>query len=210
MKDTSSKTKNKTNILEIINQNNSLLFIAFCFLLGFLIGVLIFKTQNTAEGYYSKEFINLYNKLNSGFLSAFLNSFLDQLPYAAAIFISGTCMVGIILVPAVVAVRAAAYGMTMAYAYFAYGLMGIVFNLLILIPSAVITAVAVILASREALGFSLSLARLAFPETKKPRIEQDFKLYSMRQLFVLIFFVTSALVQGLMSVSFISFFDFKI
>ena len=84
-----------------------------------------------------------------------------------------------------------------------------VFCLLIIIPSAVIAAIAVILACREALGFSLSLARLAFPETKKPRIEQDFKLYCMRQLFVLIFFVTSAVVQGLMSASFISFFDFN-
>ncbi|MBO5232033.1 MAG: hypothetical protein J6B88_05355 [Clostridia bacterium] len=209
MKNTSSKTKNKTSILETINQNNSLIFMVFCFLLGFLVGVLIFKTQNISAGYYSAEFTQLYNKLNSSFPLAVLDSFLSQLPYAAAIFLSGTCMVGAILVPAVAAIRGAAYGMVMAYAYFSYGLMGIVFCLLIIIPSAVIAAIAVILACREALGFSLSLARLAFPETKKPRIEQDFKLYCMRQLFVLIFFVTSAVVQGLMSASFISFFDFN-
>lgn len=210
MKNISSKTKNKTSILETINQNNSLIFIVFCFLLGFLAGVLIFKTKNTAVGYYSNEFNKLYNELNSGFLSAGFNSFLSQLPYAAAVFISGTCMMGAVLVPAIAAVRGAAYGMTMAYAYFSYGLIGIVFSLLILIPSAVIAAISIILASREALGFSLSLARLAFPETKKPRIEQDFKLYCMRQLFVLIFFVTSALVQAVMSASFISFFDLKV
>ena len=205
----SKKTKNKTSILEAVNQNNSLIFMVFCLLLGFLVGVLIFKTKNTVEGYYSNEFMKLYGKLNSGFVLAALNSFLGQLPFAAAVFLSGTCMVGAVLVPSVLAIRGAVYGMTFAYAYFTYGLMGIVFSLLILIPAAVIASVGIILSSREAIGFSLSLARLAFPETKKPRIEEDFKLYCMRQLFVLIFFVTSAVVQALMSVSFISFFNFQ-
>jgi len=209
MKNMGSKIKikeNKTSVLEAINQNNSLIFLSFCFLLGFLAGVLIFKTKNTSGGYYSNEFTELYNKLNGGFLSAVICSFLNQLPFAAAIFLSGTCMVGAVLVPAIAAVRGATYGMIMAYTYFAYNLKGVVFNLLILIPSAVVAAISVILASREALGFSLSLARLAFPDTKKPHIEQDFKLYCIRQLFVLLFFLTSALIQGLMSASFISFF----
>ena len=96
----------------------------------------------------------------------------------------------------------------MAYSYFAHGLLGIVFSLLILIPAAVIASIGIILSAREALGFSLSLARLALPDATKPRIEQDFKLYSLRQIFVLIFFVASAFIQALMSVSFISFFNF--
>lgn len=209
MKNKSSKiTKNKTSILEAINQNNSLIFMVFSLLLGFLAGVLIFKTKNTAVGYYSNEFINLYNQLNSGFVSAFINSLISQLPFAAAIFLSGTCMVGAVLVPSALAIRGAAYGMLLSYAYFTYRLLGIVFGLLILIPPAVIASIGIILSSREALGFSLSLARLAFPEAKKPRIEQDFKLYCMRQLFVLIFFVSSAFIQALMSASFIGFFNF--
>ena len=201
-------SKNKTSLLETINQNNSLIFIAFCLLLGILAGVLIFKTKNSDLEYYSSEFKYIYSRLNSGFLPAATYSFLNQLPFAAAIFLSGTCMVGAVLVPAVVMVRGAIYGIIMGYAYNSFGLMGIVFNLLIFIPSAVIAALALILSSREALGFSLSLARLALPETKKPHIEQDFKLYCMRQLFVLMFFALSALVQALMSISFISFFEF--
>ena len=210
MKNEKIKIKdNKTSILEAINQNNSLIFIVFCFWLGFLAGVLIFKAQNTTQGYYSKEFTKIYNELNSGFFSASIYSFLDQLPYAAAIFLSGTCMVGAVLVPSIVAVRGASYGMIMAYLYFAFSLKGIVFNLLVIVPSALIVTVGMVLSSREALGFSLSLARLAFPTTKRPHIEQDFKLYCMRQLFVLIFFITSAVTEGLMASSFISFFAFK-
>lgn len=209
MKNTSSKiTKKNTSILETINQNNSLIFMVFCLILGFLAGVLIFKTKNTVAGYYSKEFIALYNKLNLGFLAVIFNSILEQLPFATAIFLSGTCMVGAILVPSALAIWGAVYGMAFAYTYFTYGLMGVVFSLLILIPALVIASIGMILSAREAVGFSLSLARLAFPETKKPRIEQDFKLYCMRQIFVLIFFVTSSFVRALMSVSFIRFFNF--
>ena len=210
MKNKSSNfKKDKTSVLEMVNQNNSLIFIAFCLLLGFLVGVLIFKSKNTSDGYYSKEFAELFNGLKGGFISAALNSFLQQLPFAAAIFLSGTCMVGAVLVPAVSAVRGATYGMMIAYVYFTYSLKGIVFNLLILVAPMVISSIAVILSSREALGFSLSLARLAFPDAKKPRIEQDFKLYCVRQLFVLVFFLTSALTEGLMAASFISFFNFS-
>ncbi|MBQ3562625.1 MAG: hypothetical protein IJA13_03665, partial [Clostridia bacterium] len=150
MKNECSKIKsNKTSLFEVINQNNSLIFMAFSLLLGFLAGVLIFKTKNTVSGYYSKEFILLYNKLNSGFVSALLNSFLEQLPYAAAIFLSGTCMVGAVLVPSTLLIRGAVYGMMMAYAYFAHGLLGIVFSLLILIPAAVIASIGIILSARE-------------------------------------------------------------
>lgn len=210
MKNLGSKIpKGKTSLLETINQNNSFIFIVFCFLLGLLVGVLIFKTKSVTSGYYSEEFNEIYKELKSGFGLALLNSFLRELPFAAAIFLSGTCMVGAVLVPSVTVLRGAAYGMIMAYSYYTYSLMGIVFSILILMPSAILSAIAVILSAREALGFSLSLARLAFPETKKPRIEQDFKLYCMRQLFVLLFFVSSAFISALMSASFISFFKFN-
>lgn len=201
------KGKKKTNFIETVNQNNSLIFTVFCFLLGLLIGVLIFKFKSAEKGYYSSEFKNLYSELSGGFLSILINSLLRQLPFAAAMFLSGTCMVGAVMVPTVVAIRGISLGLSMGYLYATYSLTGIVFNLLILIPSAVISALALILSARESLGFSLSLARLAMPGAKKPEIEQDFKLYCLRQLFVLLIFTVAALIQTFMAISFISFFE---
>lgn len=198
----------RTGILEAINQNNSLIFIAFCFLLGLLIGVLIFKFKNADGAYYADDFNRLYTGLSGGFWQVLRLCFTELLPFAAAIFLSGTCMVGAVLVPAIVALRGVSLGLIMGSAYAGHGLMGIVFNLLILIPAAIISTLALILSARESLGFSLSLARLAVPGTKTPVIEQDFKLFCLRQLFVLLFFAAAALVQTLMSVSFISFFSF--
>lgn len=198
----------RPRLLDAINQNNSLIFIVFCFLLGLLIGVLIFKCKNAGGTYYTEEFTRLYTGLSGGFWKVLQLSLIQLLPFAAAVFLSGTCMVGAVLVPAIVALRGVSLGLMMGCAYADHGLMGIVFNLLILIPPAVISTLALILAARESLGFSLSLARLAVPGVKAPAIEQDFKLYCLRQLFVLLFFAAAALVQTLMSVSFISFFSF--
>lgn len=198
----------RTSLLDGINQNNSLLIIAFCFLLGLLAGVLYFKLQNTGGDFYKEEFATLRTNLSGGFGQVFLSALLRQLPFAAAIFLAGTCMVGAVLVPAITVLNGASCGILMGYAYATYGLTGIVFNLLILIPPATIAALALILSGRESLGFSLSLARLALPGLGKPAIEQDFKLYCLRQLFVLLFFVVAALVQTVMALCFSSFFAF--
>ena len=204
-----SVSRKRTGLINIINQNNSLILIFFCFLLGLLIGVLYFKFKNVQGGYYSSDFNKLYNQLSGGSWQILYHSFMRLLPFAAAVFLSGTCMVGSVLVPAVVMVNGGTWGLVMGFAYSNHGLMGIVFNLLILIPPAVLSTVALILSARESLGFSLSLARLAVPALKPPEIEQDFKLYCLRQMFVFLFFCISSLVQSIMAMSFISFFNFK-
>ncbi len=203
-----SSKKSKAGVIEAVNQNNSLIFTVFCFLLGLLVGVLWFKFKNIDGNFYSSQFNELYSELSGGFARAFISAISGLLPFAAAVFLSGTCMVGAVMVPAIVAIRGAMMGFTMGYAYCTYRLMGIVFNLLMIIPAGIISTLALILSARESLGFSLSLARLALPGSNKPEIEQDFKFYCLRQLFVLMFFVAAALVQTLMAVSFISFFSF--
>lgn len=199
------RSKPQKNIAAVINQNNSLIFIVCCYIIGILAGVMLFKYKGS-DNFYKEEFNELIGHLSGGFFYAVLHSFLSQLPYIAAVFLAGSCMVGGIIVPCAVGLRGASYGIIMSYAYYHYGLTGIIFNLLILLPAAVLSAIALILSAREALGFSLALTRLAIPSTKNPEIDKDFKLYCLRQLFVLIFFLVSALTEGLMSVSFIQFF----
>lgn len=200
--------KTGAGIIDAINQNNSLIFVVFCFLLGLFIGVLWFKFKNANGDFYSSQFKELYSQLSSGFASAFMFAATSLLPFAAAIFLSGTCMVGGVMVPVIMAIRGINLGLMMGYIYSSYRLIGIVFNLLMIIPSGIISTIALILSAREALGFSLSLARLAFPGRSMPEIDQDFKFYCLRQLFVLMFFAVSALVQTVMAVAFIAYFEF--
>lgn len=203
------KTRKKTSFFEVMNQNNSFFFLVFCLLLGLLFGVMIFKFKNSGGNFYSSEFKNIYNGLSGGFWQVLQNSATELLPFAAITFLSGTCMVGSVLVPFILAARGVFLGFAMGYAYSAFSLSGIVFNLLIFIPAAVISSFALVLSGREAFGFSLSLARLAFPGKKATAVEQDFKLYCMRQLFLLSVYAAAVFTKTIMAVSFLSFFNLQ-
>ncbi len=198
----------KRRISAVFQQNNSLFLLTAFFVFGLLVGVLYLKTKNEGGENCAAPFEEMYQGISNGFLSAFLHAFLGQLPFIAAAFLAGTCMAGAVLVPAVVFLRGASWGLVMGFAYATYGLIGIVFNLFILLPAAVLGGLALLLAGREAFGFSLSLARLAMPHLSPPNIEQDFKHYCLRQLFVLLFFVASALIEAVMAAAFLSFFPF--
>lgn len=200
------KSKAK-NFLQAVNQNNSLIFIIFCYIIGILAGVLFFKYNNQSGKYYYSEFNSLYQEFKSGFANNFISSFLRQLPYLAAVFLAGSSMIGAVIAPAVTCLRGATYGIIMSYTCCAFGLMGIVFNLLILIPSAVISAIAIILSCRESFGFSLCLARLTLPNCLPPKIDNDFKVFCLRQLFIFLFFLVAALLEAFMATSFTPFFN---
>lgn len=197
-------------IITAINQNNILIFIVFAFLLGLLIGVMTFKLKNAGGNFYAGEFKSFTSGLTGGIWNIIISASLQLLPFIAAIFLSGTCMVGAVLTPVIIALRGAMLGMIMSYSYVHSSLTGIVFNLLIIIPAAVVSSMALILSGREAFGFSLSLARLALPGTKCEKLDRDFKLYCMRQIFVLVFFAAAVILQTVMASSFYSFFNLNI
>ncbi len=200
--------KKRTGVIDVINQNNSLIISAVFLILGLIAGTLYFKGNNSGGTYYKDQFGELISGLKSGFLGAFKSEILELLPFAVGVFLSGTCMVGGVLIPALLFIRGGSMGLIMSYAYSSLGLNGILFNLLIIIPSGIISTLALILAARESMGFSLSLARLARPDIRQPVINKDFRLFCLRQLFVTVFFLVAALFKAIMSVAFMGFFRF--
>ena len=197
-----------TNFVSVINENNILIFMVFAFLLGNLISVLLFKLKNDSGSFYKAEFESFISSFSGGFWKIFFASILEVLPFVSLVFLAGTSMAGSILTPLIIALRGVILGFLASYLYIHYSLNGIVFNMLIIIPSAVLTSLSLILSGREAFGFSLSLARLAFPGAKTVVLENDFKLYCIRQLFIFLFFLVGALLKTVMAVSFFSFFKF--
>ncbi len=200
--------KDNTNFISVINENNILIFMVFAFLLGNLISVLIFKLKNESGSFYKEEFETFISSFSGGFWKILFSSILEVLPFVSLVFLAGTSMAGSILTPLIIALRGGMLGFLSSYLYIHFSLNGIIFNMLIIIPSAVLTSLSLILSGREAFGFSLSLARLAFPGTKTVVLENDFKIYCMRQLFILLFFIAGALLKTVMAISFFSFFKF--
>lgn len=198
--------KKSESFISVINENNILIFMVFALILGLLIGVMTFKLKNGGGNFFVEEFEKWLSPLKGNFVKIFSASILKLMPFVATIFIFGTCMAGSIITPLIIAIRGAQLGYIMSYLYIHFSLNGIVFNILIIIPSAVLTSIALILSGREAFGFSLSLARLAIPESKSVVLDKDFKVYCMRQIFILAFYMLGAAIEALMAVSFYSFF----
>jgi hypothetical protein len=202
--------KTDKNFVSIINENNILIFMVFCFLLGNLISILVFKLNNTQNNFYETEFKEYISDFDGNFGKVFTASALQIAPYMCLIFLAGTSMAGSIITPLIIALRGAKLGFISSYLYVHFSLNGIIFNILLIIPSAVLTALSLIFSGREAFGFSLSLARLAVPDSKSVILDNDFKIYCMRQLFILLFYILGILLQTIMVISFYSFFKLNV
>ena len=190
-----------------LGQHQVLFGLTFCLLAGVLAGALYYK-YHAASGFYTQAFTQYRQSVSGGFFTVLLDSVLKILPYAAGVFLSGTCMAGMLLAPVITAVCGYNFGVLSGHLYAAYKLNGIMFHLLLVCPWATVLSSGRLLSAREAVGFSVSIARLAFPGRHTAMLDRDFKLYCTRQLFVLLYFSAAALLRTVLSCCFGSFFSF--
>lgn len=197
----------KERFFSIIVKNNGLLLIFTFLIIGLLIGAISDKIGLSFNAESFNNYLNL--RQNKSFFYIFLNSFLSILPFYAVSFFAGTCMAGTFISPAILLYRGYLLGSLIGYLYLNHGIIGILFNVLLIIPTAVISSIALILSSREAFLFSLALSKLVFPgKVIEKNLFEDFKLYTKRQLIWSLLFLLSCLVDALFSISFLRFFNF--
>lgn len=202
-------TPKKVNGVSAFATKNAAIFIVVgCVICGLLAGTLFFKFKNTGGNYFEVDFFNFFAGLKGGYLRAFGNAMMRILPFAALIFLSGSSMVGMVLTPVITFAFGWQFGLICSYAYVHYSLNGIMFNLLMIIPSAVILSIGIILSARESIHFALCIARLTFPNKQEIILYDDFRLYCMRQLFVLLFYLAAGLLQTVLGCAFSGYFNF--
>ncbi len=199
--------KRKEQFISLIIKNNGLLLIFLCLLLGLCFGCI---SNNLGFSFNENDFTKyLTLRQNKPFFSIFLSSFLELLPFIAVCFFSGTCMAGSFIVPVLTLYKGYLLGRLLGFLYLSKGLYGIVFNVILIIPTATISAIGLVLMSREAFLFSLCLLKLVFPgKVQDKSLYRDFMLYCKRQLALVILFIVASLIDAIFSVGFISFFNF--
>lgn len=196
--------RNLNNIIRFFIQNSWLLGLLIFFIVGLSFGVFSFERFNFAESYavsYIEDFLS--SRANSGFFSIATDSLFHALFFMVLCFVSGASMFGVVMSPLCISLNGWLYGCISAFLYSEYSLKGVAFHAVILLPAAVILTVALVLASRESLKFSLCLARLTFPSTPPANMYCDFKNYCGRYLLLCLLVLFSALVDALISVNFL-------
>ena len=199
----------RLKVLDFINLNHSILLIGLLFLVGLIIGLVIYP-ENTKYCDFSKGFLDNYITYHSEgqFFSKLLLTWLNYFTVLILLFLTGSSMLGVAVIPFIIGMIGVIYGNFTSYLYMEHSLKGIAFNAIILIPPTLSFIVCSFFAAREAIKFSFVIARLTMPKSKPANIFIDFKNYSTKYLIFIVVILFAALADGLLSTFFLSFFDF--
>lgn len=185
---------------EFLRKNYILLISLLFLILGIIFGVLRFGQREALSGYFN-EYITKFIGERSGqsFTRIFFTSYFSSLAVLFLLFLLGASLFGIITLPAAMMLRGVFQGGISAFLYARYGLKGIAFNAVIFIPSTFIFLIIMLLASREAIRFSIKISNLTLSKTLPQNLSCDFKEYSIRFLIFASFTVCAALVDAMLS-----------
>ena len=189
---------------DFFSKNNSLLIPVIFVCAGIIAGIFCEGRVRLLSD-YARSFIERFTALRTGasFISVALDSFMSAELFLLCVFAAGTSMLGVVLVPVAAVLRGILYGGVSAFLYSQYTVKGIAFNAVLIIPSAFVFVIALLLASRESVRFSLLIARMSLPSTPAVNLSYDFKNYCGRYLLISLIALASALTDAVLSCFFI-------
>ena len=191
-------------LADFVARNNILTILVVLIAGGIAVGIFTqSKIQLISE--YSADYLERFIALRSGesFVSVALSSFMGSALVLLLLFAAGTSMLGVVLVPLLTAVRGMFFGGVSALLYSQYAVKGIAFNAVLIIPSAFVFVIALLLAARESMRFSVLIAKISLPGSPSVNLAFDFKNYCGRYLFIALIVLASALVDAVLSCSFL-------
>ena len=192
-----------------LNKNKIFLLMCITFATGCILASFIYPENEKLQRIISDIFTNfLLHRTGKKFFTVFINSFLELAFYLLTVFLGGSSMFGVVLIPFIVLVRGLYYGGFSALLYTEFALKGVAFNALVFIPPALIFTLCIFFAAKESINFSLRLARISLPNCPPANIFAEFKSYSSKYILFLFVSLISALVDAGLSTSLMQFFDF--
>ena len=199
---------NRVKFAQFLGKNHLIILLTFMFITGVAAGsITIGKSQNVLK--LSEYFLNTYVSQRTGvsFFSVLFSSFFTSLLTVLFVFVSGASMLGVITVPIWVMLRGFLYGAVSSFLYSEYSVKGIAFNAVMVIPAAVVFVISFLLAAKESVKFSVIMAKLTLPRSKPVNLYIDFRNYCGRYAFFCVAILISALIDAVLSCSFIKFFQ---
>lgn len=148
------------DLLKSVQENWALVLLYLIFAAGMVLGSVFAK--NTGSGTLEKlDFLfacNFKARASQSFLSVFFASFASSFLFILACFLCGLSMWGTFFIPLIPLFRGFGLGLTSGYLYSVYGAKGVLFNLLVILPGAFLCCISILMASKEGIMFSRSLA----------------------------------------------------
>lgn len=183
------------------------LLVAVFILVGVTIGAVLAKRAGLGK---EQNFSVLMQEMLSkdaaakGFGNLFLSSFFSSAVLLCAAYIFGLCAAGLLGEIAVLLFKGAGIGLTMGYVYLQYGVKGVSICALFILPWAIITCLALMIACREGIRFSMRMAAALAPNGLQEKLWGSFCEYCYKYVFCFLLVLLAALVQAAGTIAFAS------
>lgn len=196
-------------VLDYVTLNKIFIILCAVFISGIAIGS-IFLQKNSWLSQTTKTLFESYISVHNEnpFFKKLLVCFSRYLIVLVLYFLSGSSMLGVAVTPFITAWQGILFGAVSSYLYQTYGLSGIAFNAIILIPPAVIFTICCFFAARYAIDFSLTVAKLTLPRSKPTSLYISFKNYCGKYLIFIAVSLICAVIDIILNLFFLKFFNF--
>ena len=124
------------------------------------------------------------------------------------VFLSGTSLIGVVLIPLLVFLKGSIIGVYSGFIYSNYLLKGIAFNALFFIPVNIILVFALIFCSKTSFSYAIILLKISMPKSYSVNLSSNFQNYYKRFSLAALLVILSAVIDALMSSSFLGLFNF--
>lgn len=193
---------------EVLFKNKLLIISLAVFLAGIIFGIIsVGKYKNLTD--FSAGFITDFMDLRNTekFSKILLSSFFRSIAVLIVFAVLGTSMFGVVTVPFLLSVIGVIFGNITAYLYSEFALKGIAFNAVIFLPSVIVFLIVLLLASKEAVNFSLKISSLTFSKSGLYNLTLEFKKFLISFLLFISAALISSIIDAVISCSFIKYFQ---
>lgn len=189
--------KEKRSFSELIISNKEYIYPALFYVAGLLLGSLLLKTINNTA--ISKLIELVLSNSKSAFLAVFLNRFSLYISIYALCVLLGMCLIGFPIINIVMMLSGCEIALKIAYYYVNFGVKGVGFSMLMLIPEGAAIATVLIYSIKTSSELSKNIYEIAAKgTTNKIEIKQYFKKYLIYALFVALISLINALASYLL------------
>lgn len=185
-------------------------FFMLDFILGIVLGSLSLKSASS-DTLNALDFLfvtNLENRLSLTAFEVFYASFASDFVFVFAVFLLNFACWGVFVLPLICAFKGFGVGISSAYMFTKFGVTGIGFYILVILPGTVMFLLCFITALKEAFIGSFNLLKAYFPSSRDGLLHRYVKTYLYRNFVILLFVVLAAIIDMIFWVIFANMFNF--
>ena len=199
-----------SSIFQKIKENKMISILVLSFLIGIIIGSISIGCSKLLLFNDIKEMFkeNFSAVSENSYLLTFSSSLLSIFIYIIAILLLSLSLWGGMIVPILPLLRGIGVGIAAGCLYLSYGIKGILFYILVLLPGAFLSSIILIIYTKRSMIFTNKLRSKFFPNSSLDKLWPDFRLYIKQTGLTFVYSMIVASMDALLNFFLLRFFKF--